>query len=115
MNNNDEVTLYQIGRYVSSNEAVWRIFTFPIRERYPAVIHLDVHLGNGQRVYFTSKTAIDHAINPPKSTFTKFLELCNRADAFGTFARTLLYSEVPRYSHGLQQKKMGAPLAKHID
>ncbi|XP_050340140.1 uncharacterized protein LOC126766383 [Bactrocera neohumeralis] len=30
LNQNDEITNYQIDRYVSSNEAVWRIFGFPI-------------------------------------------------------------------------------------
>jgi hypothetical protein len=40
---------YQIGWYISSNEAVWRIFGFPIPERDPAVIHLAVDLGKGQR------------------------------------------------------------------
>ncbi|XP_074000087.1 uncharacterized protein [Rhodnius prolixus] len=105
LNQNDEITNYQIGRYISSNEAVWRIFGFPIHERDPAVIHLAVHLENGQRVYFTNDTALDHAINPPKTTLTEFFELCNRADAFGAFAQTLLYSEVPRYFTWAQSKK----------
>ncbi|XP_044599590.1 uncharacterized protein LOC123275503 [Cotesia glomerata] len=86
VNKNDEITLYQIGRYISSNEAVWRIFGFPIHERDPAVVQLAVHLENGQRVYFTNETAIDRAINPPKTTLTEFFELCNRADDFGAFA-----------------------------
>ncbi|XP_049826248.1 uncharacterized protein LOC126266388 [Aethina tumida] len=40
VNKNDEITLYQIGRYISSNEAAWRIFGFPIHERDPAVVQL---------------------------------------------------------------------------
>lgn len=47
----DEISQYQIGRYVSTNEAIWRIFSFAIHERYPTVVHLAVHLENGQRVY----------------------------------------------------------------
>lgn len=50
-NSIDEITQYQMGRYVSSNEAIWRIFSFPIHERHPTVVHLAVHLENGQRVY----------------------------------------------------------------
>ena len=50
----DEINQYQLGRYISSNEAVWRILSFPIHERHPIVIHLAVHLENGQRVYFTA-------------------------------------------------------------
>ncbi|XP_054281787.1 uncharacterized protein LOC128999354 [Macrosteles quadrilineatus] len=45
----DEVTIYQTGRYLSSNEAAWRIFGFPVHERKPTVTHLSVHLENGQR------------------------------------------------------------------
>lgn len=64
VNNIDEIMLCQIDRYISSNEAVWRMFGFPIHKRNPAVIHLAVHLENGQRVFFTNETAIDRAINP---------------------------------------------------
>ncbi|CAF4020810.1 unnamed protein product [Rotaria magnacalcarata] len=40
----DEISNYQLGKYISSNEAVWRILDFPIHERYPTVVHLAVHL-----------------------------------------------------------------------
>ncbi|GFV61162.1 ATP-dependent DNA helicase [Trichonephila clavipes] len=50
----DEINQYQLGRYISSNEAVWRILSFPIHERHSTVIYLTVHLENGQRVYFTA-------------------------------------------------------------
>lgn len=92
-NRYDEITCFQVGRYVSSNEAVWRLFAFPIHDRYPAVIHLAVHLENGQRVYFTEATAVARAAQPPATTLTGFFEIC-RTDSF---ARTLLYSEMPRY------------------
>lgn len=105
VNINDEITPYQIGRYISSNEAVWRIFGFPIHERDPTVVHLVVDLENRQRVYFTNETAIDRAINPPKTTLTEFFELYKRTDAFGAFARTLLFSEVPHYFTWAQTKK----------
>lgn len=54
----DEITQYQMGRYISSNEAVWRILGFGIHERYPTVQHLQVHLENGQRVFFTEETTV---------------------------------------------------------
>ena len=66
-----EISDYQNARYVSSNEAVWRILEFPIHERDPPVQQLAVHLENGQRVYFTEETAIDRASgDPPKTTLT---------------------------------------------
>ncbi|XP_073529640.1 uncharacterized protein [Phyllobates terribilis] len=36
-----EVEAFQMGRYISSNEAVWRILAFFIHERYPPVVHLN--------------------------------------------------------------------------
>jgi hypothetical protein len=91
--------------YVSSNEAVWRIFEFSIHQRNPSVLHLVVHLENSQRVYFMSETTIDRAINPPKTTLTEFFELCNHTNNFGAFARTILYSEVQRYFTWTPTKK----------
>ncbi|XP_072384527.1 uncharacterized protein [Diabrotica undecimpunctata] len=58
MNKNDEITLYQIGRYISSNEAAWSILGFPNHERDPVVVHLAVHLENGQRVFFTNEIVL---------------------------------------------------------
>ncbi|GFW76678.1 uncharacterized protein TNCV_4943951 [Trichonephila clavipes] len=89
----DEVTQYQAGRYISSNEAVWRILSFPIHERSPAVVHLAVHLEIGQHVYLTAKNVQQIALSPPATTLTAFFTLCQN-DAF---AKTLLYSEVPTY------------------
>lgn len=49
-NVNHGITHFQMGRYVSSNKAMWRIVSFAINERHPTVIHLTVHLENVQRV-----------------------------------------------------------------
>lgn len=94
-NNNqfDEVTRYQSGRYISSSEAVWRILSFPIHERYPPVIHLDVHLEGGQRVYFQPKNVAERMNSPRQTTLLAFFRLCERDN----FAKSLLYNEVPHY------------------
>ncbi|XP_071037784.1 uncharacterized protein [Parasteatoda tepidariorum] len=63
----DLVQHYEIGRYISSNEAVLCILGLPIHERHPTVVHLSVHLENGH--------------------------LCQNDD----FARTLLYNQLPKY------------------
>ncbi|GFX95421.1 ATP-dependent DNA helicase [Trichonephila clavipes] len=89
----DEVTRYESGRYISSSEAVWWILCFPIHERFPPVMHLSVHLENGQTVYFTKDSAIHKIINPQKTTLMAFFELCQ----VDNFAKTLLYCEVPAY------------------
>ena len=51
-----EAVQYQAWRYISSNKAVWRILSFLINERSSAVVHLVVHLQNGQRVIFRNLT-----------------------------------------------------------
>ncbi|XP_075210237.1 uncharacterized protein LOC142317564 [Lycorma delicatula] len=89
----DEIAQYQAGRYISSNEAAWRIFSFPMHERNPAVVHLGVHLENGQYVYFTDANVQQRALNTPGTTLTAFFTLCKE----NAFARTLMYSEVPSY------------------
>lgn len=112
---NDEIIQYQMGRYLSSNEAFWRIFSFSIHERHPTVVHLAVHLENGQRVYFTPENAAQRAAEPPKTTLTSFFTLC-RTDGF---ANTLLYSEVPQYftwnptGKLFQRRKQGKPVQGH--
>ncbi|CAI6360265.1 unnamed protein product [Macrosiphum euphorbiae] len=37
-NKKDEIEDYQSGRYINSNEAIWRILGFPIHDRYPSII-----------------------------------------------------------------------------
>ena len=92
-NEADEVEKFQVARYIGSNEAFWRIFGFPIHERYPPIEHLAVHLENGQRVTFTDQTAASVAENPPATTLTAFFDLCSN----DYFAKTLFYYEVPSY------------------
>lgn len=63
INKNDEIARYQMGRYISSNEAIWHILSFPIHERDPAVQHLE----NGQRVYFTEENVLQRAFEAPQN------------------------------------------------
>lgn len=114
-NRNDEITQYQMGRYVSSNEAIWRILSFPIHDRNPAVVHLAVHLENGQRVYFTADTAQHIAERPPSTTLLAFFELCQQ----DSFAQTLLYTDIPKYytwnasTKKWNRRKKGSPVPGH--
>lgn len=112
---NDEITRYQLGRYVCCNEAIWRILSFKIHERHPTVVHLSVHLENGQRVYFTAANASRRAERPPATTLTSFFDTCES----DPFARTLVYSEMPRYytwnasSKKFQRRKQGQAVPNH--
>ncbi|KAL4118949.1 hypothetical protein QTP88_011827 [Uroleucon formosanum] len=111
-NVNDEISNFQMGRYVSTNEALWRLLSFQIHERYPTVVHLAVHLENGQRVYFTEANAAQRAERPPSTTLTSFFAMCE-ADSF---AATLMYVEMPKYytwnqsTKKFQRRKQGTPV-----
>ncbi|XP_055910686.1 uncharacterized protein LOC129945050 [Eupeodes corollae] len=89
----NEVEKYLNGRYLSTSEAFWRIFKFPIHDHYPAVYHLAVHLENGQRVTFNDANFQQISQNPPATTLTEFFKLCRNDN----FAKTLLYCDVPSY------------------
>ncbi|UYV61693.1 hypothetical protein LAZ67_1005935 [Cordylochernes scorpioides] len=67
--------------------------SFPLHQRHPAVIHLAVHLENGERIYFNQNTLAHRMRNPPRTTLTAFFSLCQT----DSFARTLLYPDVPQY------------------
>ena len=72
-NNIDEISLFQNARYVGSSEAVWRILEHHISEHFPPVVGLDVHLENGQRVYFNEDNAREIANQqPPPTKLTAF-------------------------------------------
>ncbi len=48
--------LFLSGRYISSAEACWRIFGFPMRQLQPPVTLLQVHLSGEQNVVFQQGT-----------------------------------------------------------
>ena len=100
-NRRDEVTQFQLGRYISTNEAIWRLLNFPIHERHPAVVHLNVHLEGGQRIYFNPDTVQAQIESPKNTTLTAFFNLCQS----DTFAATLLYPQVPKYYTWIETKK----------
>jgi len=95
LDNRNEVEQFQSGRYilVCSSEAVWRIFSFDVHERATAIIHLAVHLENGQRVFFTQHNVNDIVNNPRDTTLTAFFKLCAKDE----FAKTITYDKVPNY------------------
>ncbi|GBP03678.1 hypothetical protein EVAR_2424_1 [Eumeta japonica] len=63
----------------------------PLHDRVPTIVHLAVHLENGQRVYFTEKNIQDVVNNPRDTTLTALFKLCAQDD----FAKTLKYGRVP--------------------
>ena len=51
-NTDDEISRYVQARYVSSPEAIWRLFEFSTHQEFPPVQQLAVHLKGEQPVYF---------------------------------------------------------------
>jgi hypothetical protein len=109
-NKRNEITEYLEGRYVGSIEAFMRIMHEPIHDCYPPVIKLCVHLHNGQRVYFNNETAPNLVTNPPETTLTAFMKLCQ----VDPFARTIIYPDVPEYftfsNKQWKRRKQGVPV-----
>lgn len=101
------------GRHISTGEAVWLILAFHIHERHPTVVHLE----NGQRVYFTAQNLHSRILTPSQTTLTAFFSLCEE----DSFARTLHYTEVPKYytwnaaAKKFQRRKRGKAVDGHSD
>ncbi|XP_078251661.1 uncharacterized protein LOC144591268 isoform X1 [Rhinoraja longicauda] len=94
LNRDDEIIQYLTGRYIGPSEAVGSILGFTTHERHPPVIRLQVHLPEEQRVVITAD-AVQRVRNDDfaRTTLTAFMELCSRDQ----FARTLYYTDVPRF------------------
>lgn len=83
---------YESERYISSYIAVWRVFYFPIHERYPSVFNLDIHLENDLRVYFLPDNLEEILNNPPSTTLLSYFDLWQNYK----FVRFILYCEISR-------------------
>lgn len=111
----NKVEQFQSGLYICISEVIWRILSFDIHERSPAVIHLAVHLENGQSVFFTQHNVNDIVNNPRDITLTAFFKLC----AEDEFAKTITYDKVPSFYtwnqsiKNFQRRKRGNPVEIH--
>ncbi|XP_074342481.1 uncharacterized protein LOC141680051 [Apium graveolens] len=90
----NEVDDYIACRYLSSAEACWRIFKFPIHYRKPVVTKLLFHLENEQQVCFKddeSLPSVIDRINPEVTMFVQWL----RINIIDPIARGLTFVEFP--------------------
>ncbi|XP_075096423.1 uncharacterized protein LOC107797244 [Nicotiana tabacum] len=88
----DEIKMYYDCRYISTCEAAWRIFKFPIQHREPSVERLSFHLPNEQTVIFSDDDPIDHVANRPSVKESKFLSWFEANNTYEE-ARELTYAE----------------------
>ncbi|CAJ2631977.1 unnamed protein product [Trifolium pratense] len=90
----DEIKLYYDCRYLSSYEAVWRIFTFDINYKKPSVERLTFHLPGEQPVVFDDVDPINEVVNKPFIHNTKFLAWMDANKKYEE-AKNLTYNQFP--------------------
>ena len=81
-------------RYVGSSEAFWRIISFNMSTRYPAVERLPVHLENNQNVIYQEGQEQKATIEPPSTKLTKYFESITKNREKG-INKKLLYGSYP--------------------
>jgi hypothetical protein len=61
--NHDEIKAYLKGRYVSTSEASWRLFSFRMHEGTPSITRLAVHKPGMHKVVYNDNASIFETIN----------------------------------------------------
>ncbi|XP_020266738.1 uncharacterized protein LOC109842248 [Asparagus officinalis] len=92
----DEIKQYQDARWVSAQEAIWRIFEFKLNDIQPPVINHQLHLPNKQNVYYWNNEDLRNIMtweHTAKTMLTRFFRKC----ASDQKARMLLYKEFPEH------------------
>ncbi|XP_076916818.1 uncharacterized protein LOC143576665 [Bidens hawaiensis] len=90
----DEIKAFYDCRYLSACEAAWRIFSFDVHYRVPAVTRLPFHLPGQQQITYGPEEDIDDVLTKTSnsvSMFTCWME----ANRNYEHARRLSYAEFP--------------------
>ncbi|OMO65292.1 DNA helicase PIF1, ATP-dependent [Corchorus olitorius] len=91
----NEIKAYLDCRYLCAYESCWRLFSFDIHFRHPAILRFLVHLRDQQNVYFKTSQSAEAILARPDVRRTMFTEWM-AANAKYESARTLLYADFPR-------------------
>ncbi|GAA0183417.1 hypothetical protein LIER_30830 [Lithospermum erythrorhizon] len=92
----DEIKTFQDARWVSSQEALWRIFEFNLNEIHPAVINLQLHLPNKQFITYWANQDLRKVIawdHITKTMLTEYFTMCRNDPK----AKAYLYREFPEH------------------
>ena len=90
----DEIKRYLDCRCISATEACWRIFSFDIHHRQPAVERLPFHLQGENTIVFQEERCPESILNRPDIVKTKFTEWFEANKEYKD-ARELTYSNFP--------------------
>jgi len=95
----DEPKEYLDARYISACEAFWRLFQFKMHDHSPAIVRLQLHLPDEQRVCFDPMEDSIEAVlarGVGKTTLTEWFTACSSAKrAVAELARTVCYPDAP--------------------
>jgi hypothetical protein len=104
----DEIKTWANARYISANEAIWRIFEFPTNSLSHKVERLSIHLPDEQCVVFTEQNAETVGTEPELSTLTAYFALCG-GDGYDQedrdLGRVTKYHDIPQYFTYNKSKK----------
>lgn len=92
----DEIREFQDARWVSAQEAIWRIYEFGLNEINPPVIDLQLHLPNQQSVTYWENQNLQNILlwdHASKTMLTEYFSMCSRSIE----ARKYLYREFPEH------------------
>ena len=84
----DEIAEYLHGRCISTSEAVWRAFCFPMHESKPPVMRLQIHLPGQESVIFREDDDVADVVETDRPTHLKQwfrANTCNEAGAALTY------------------------------
>ncbi|XP_020262380.1 uncharacterized protein LOC109838340 [Asparagus officinalis] len=102
----NEIKNFQDARWVSAQEAFWRIYEFHLNEIFPAVINLQLHMPNHQYVSYWKHQDLSkliHLEHVSKTMLTEFFTMCkkikegNKKKHEKDHEKELLYVEFPEY------------------
>jgi hypothetical protein len=100
----DEIKHYLDCRYISPAEACWRILSFSIHGRKPAVERMFFHLVGEKCIYFTDHSTMENVLEKAsvtESMFTAWLQANQEYEAarqltYGQFVSKFVYSKKNR-------------------
>ena len=96
INNDDEIVSFIEGKYICPTEAFLHLFQLPLHYQFPSVVQLTVHLPNEKGVTYLENDTIDNILQSQLEKKSK-LEAFFQKNITDPFARTLYYSNFPRY------------------
>lgn len=96
----DEITKYVSGRYISASEAAHRIFHFDMHDQTPNVVRLQVHLPGQHMVVFDQNedpATVRERAAREQTTLTQFFLANANEGALGEEARKHTYADFPQH------------------